>query len=54
MGHGLRRKGQVDPFTRQEIQRELMIERFRRSTGFDFRVAEFNGQVPTRARSWGA
>ena len=77
-GTALGGRGQVDPFTRQEIQRELMIERFqeesrrgvlghltrprccltawrvtrdspfitRRHPGFDFRSAEFNGQVP--------
>ena len=40
-------RGKVDPFTRQEIQRELMIERFQEEhPGFDFRSAEFNGQVP--------
>ena len=63
-------RGKVDPFTRQEIQRDMMLERFqvrflfcrasffwcvsgtRRARaqeehpGFDFRSAEFNGQVP--------
>jgi len=46
-GTALGGRGQVDPFTRQEIQRELMIERFQEEhPGFDFRSAEFNGQVP--------
>ena len=46
-GMALGGRGQVDPFTRQEIQRELMIERFQEEhPGFDFRSAEFNGQVP--------
>ena len=40
-------RGKVDPFTRQEIQREMMLERFQEENpGFDFRSAEFNGQVP--------
>ncbi|KAJ1453724.1 HSP20-like chaperone [Pelagophyceae sp. CCMP2097] len=37
----------VDPLTRQEIQKELMLERFQEENpGFDFRGAEFNGAVP--------
>lgn len=37
----------IDPITKQEIQKELMIERFQEENpGFDFRGAEFNGQVP--------
>ena len=37
----------VDPFTRQEIQRDMMLERFQEEhPGFDFRDADFNGQVP--------
>ena len=40
-------RGRVDPFTRQEIQRDMMLERFgEEHPGFDFRSAEFNGQVP--------
>lgn len=37
----------VDPFTRQDIQKEMMLERFQEENpGFDFRDAEFNGNVP--------
>lgn len=40
-------RGMVDPFTRQEIQKSLMLERFQEENpGFDFRDAEFNGAVP--------
>ncbi len=39
--------GVVDPFTRQEMQRSLMLERFQEEhPGFDFRDATFNGEVP--------
>jgi len=39
--------GIVDPFTRQEMQRSLMLERFQEEhPGFDFRDATFNGEVP--------
>lgn len=45
LGHGA---GEVvDPATKQEIQKDLMIERFQEEhPGFDFRGAEFNGMVP--------
>lgn len=37
----------VDPLTKQEIQKEMMLERFQEEQpGFDFRGAEFNGIVP--------
>ena len=37
----------VDPFTKQEIQKQLMLERFQEENpGFDFSGASFNGQVP--------
>eukprot|EP00584_Thalassiosira_punctigera_P023883 CAMPEP_0172554180 /NCGR_PEP_ID=MMETSP1067-20121228/53541_1 /TAXON_ID=265564 ORGANISM="Thalassiosira punctigera, Strain Tpunct2005C2" /NCGR_SAMPLE_ID=MMETSP1067 /ASSEMBLY_ACC=CAM_ASM_000444 /LENGTH=249 /DNA_ID=CAMNT_0013342501 /DNA_START=22 /DNA_END=771 /DNA_ORIENTATION=- len=37
----------IDPFTKQEIQRTLMLERFQEENpGFDFRDAKFNGEVP--------
>ncbi|KAJ8609611.1 hypothetical protein CTAYLR_006266 [Chrysophaeum taylorii] len=40
-------RGTVDPFTKQEIQKEMMLERFQEENpGFDFRGAEFNGAVP--------
>lgn len=39
--------GEVDPVTKQEIQKEMMLERFQEEhRGFDFRGAEFNGVVP--------
>eukprot|EP00591_Stephanopyxis_turris_P003976 CAMPEP_0195507992 /NCGR_PEP_ID=MMETSP0794_2-20130614/1315_1 /TAXON_ID=515487 /ORGANISM="Stephanopyxis turris, Strain CCMP 815" /LENGTH=233 /DNA_ID=CAMNT_0040634833 /DNA_START=25 /DNA_END=726 /DNA_ORIENTATION=+ len=39
--------GVVDPMTKQEIRKELMLERFQEENpGFDFRGAEFNGMVP--------
>ena len=42
----------VDPFTKQEIQKQLMLERFREENpGFDFSGADFNGMVPD-ARSF--
>jgi hypothetical protein len=38
---------EVDPVTKQEIQKEMMLERFQEEhPGFDFRGAEFNGVVP--------
>ena len=42
-------KGQavVDAFTKQEIQKDLMLERFQEENpGFDFRDADFSGSVP--------
>jgi len=37
----------IDPITKQEMQKTLMLERFQEENpGFDFRDAEFNGQVP--------
>lgn len=37
----------VDPFTQQEVQKSLMLERFQtENPGFDFSGASFNGQVP--------
>jgi hypothetical protein len=37
----------VDPFTKQQIQKELMLERFQEENpGLDFRGADFNGSVP--------
>lgn len=37
----------IDPFTKQEMQRTLMLERFgEENPGFDFRDAKFNGEVP--------
>lgn len=37
----------VDPMTKQEIQKDLMLERFQEENpGFDFRGATFNGQPP--------
>jgi hypothetical protein len=40
-------KGTLDPLAKQEVQKELMLERFQEENpGFDFRNAEFNGAVP--------
>ena len=37
----------VDPATKVEIQKKLMLERFQEENpGFDFRGAQFNGSVP--------
>mmetsp|Transcript_4122 Transcript_4122/g.8780 ORF Transcript_4122/g.8780 Transcript_4122/m.8780 type:complete len:240 (+) Transcript_4122:163-882(+) len=37
----------VDPATKVQIQKDLMLERFQEENpGFDFRDAEFNGSVP--------
>ncbi len=37
----------IDPLTKQEMQRTLMLERFQEENpGFDFRDATFNGEVP--------
>lgn len=46
-GGGRSRVQLVDPLTREAIKRELMLERFQEENpGFDFRSAEFNGEVP--------
>jgi len=38
---------EVDPITKQQIQKDMMLERFQEEhPGFDFRGAEFNGAVP--------
>lgn len=40
-------RGTVDPFTKEEIKKDLMLERFQEENpGFDFRGAEFNGAAP--------
>ena len=37
----------VDPVTKENIQKELMLERFQEENpGFDFRGAEFSGSAP--------
>uniref|UniRef100_A0A7S1FQW0 CS domain-containing protein n=1 Tax=Corethron hystrix TaxID=216773 RepID=A0A7S1FQW0_9STRA len=37
----------VDPYTKQEMMRGMMLERFQEENpGFDFRDADFNGAVP--------
>ena len=37
----------IDPHTKQEMQRTMMLERFQEENpGFDFRDATFNGEVP--------
>ena len=37
----------IDPLTKQEMQRTMMLERFQEENpGFDFRDAKFNGEVP--------
>ena len=37
----------LDPFAKQEVQKEMMLERFQaENPGMDFRGAEFNGSVP--------
>lgn len=44
---GRDRAGAVDPFTRQQMQKDLMLERFQEENpGFDFRGADFNGEAP--------
>jgi len=38
---------QVDPFTKQEMEKKMMLEKFQNEhPGFDFSGAEFSGQVP--------
>jgi len=38
---------QMDPLSKREIQKEMMLERFQEENpGMDFRGAEFNGSVP--------
>ena len=42
LGHG-----KMDPFTRSEVQKKLMLERFgEENPGFDFSGAEFSGGAP--------
>jgi hypothetical protein len=39
--------GELDPYTQQEVQKKIMLERFQEEhPGFDFSGAEFNGQTP--------
>ncbi|KAL7452064.1 hypothetical protein ACHAWC_004483 [Mediolabrus comicus] len=43
----LRGHESIDPLTKQEMQRTMMLERFQEENpGFDFRDAKFNGEVP--------
>jgi len=47
LGHG-----ELDPLTKEEDKKRLMLERFaEENPGFDFSGAEFNGQIP-EARSF--
>ena len=40
-------KGEIDPVAKEEVKKALMIERFQAEhPGFDFRGADFNGEVP--------
>lgn len=42
-----KRHGELDPFTKTEVQKKLMLERFQEENpGFDFSNAQFNGMVP--------
>mmetsp|Transcript_26993 Transcript_26993/g.26623 ORF Transcript_26993/g.26623 Transcript_26993/m.26623 type:complete len:80 (-) Transcript_26993:20-259(-) len=42
-----KRHGELDAFTKTEVQKQLMLERFQQENpGFDFSNAEFNGNVP--------
>jgi hypothetical protein len=44
----------VDPLTKQEMQKKIMLERFQQENpGFDFSGAEFNGAVPDAATFMG-
>ena len=41
------REAAVDPFTKEQIQKEMMLERFQEENpGMDFRGADFSGSVP--------
>lgn len=43
----LKGHGQIDPATREEVQKSLMLERWQdEHPGFDFSGATFNGAVP--------
>ena len=45
--HGKPAIAQLDPMVKQEIQKDMMLERFQEENpGMDFRGAEFNGSVP--------
>jgi len=45
-------KGLVDPMTKEQIKKDMMLERFQEENpGFDFRGATFNGEAPD-ARSY--
>lgn len=42
-----RRHGEIDAFTKTEVQKQIMLERFQEEhPGFDFSNADFNGMVP--------
>lgn len=42
-----KRHGELDAFTKTEVQKQLMLERFQQENpGFDFSNADFNGSVP--------
>jgi hypothetical protein len=44
---GIASQGTVDPLTQEAIRKSMMLERFQEENpGFDFRDAEFNGNVP--------
>ena len=43
----LKGHGQMDPFTKAEVQKKLMLERVgEENPGFDFSGAEFSGSAP--------
>lgn len=42
-----KKHGELDPFTKTEVQKKIMLERFQEENpGFDFSNANFNGMVP--------
>ena len=46
-GSVLKGHAPVDPFTREEVKKNMMLERFQQENpGFDFSGADFNGAVP--------
>jgi hypothetical protein len=50
----LKGHGELDPLTKEEDKKKLMLERFtEENPGFDFSNAEFNGQIPDARKFMG-
>ena len=47
-------QNEIDPFTKQEMDKKMMLEKFQRENpGFDFSGANFSGNLPQNPSTFG-